>query len=54
MPAVPQVVGAAQWAVEQLPAYLGDSGFDPIGQAVLRAAIADRYTTRGLPTSPSR
>jgi DNA-binding transcriptional MocR family regulator len=51
MPSVPQVVGAAQWAVEQLPAYLGDSGFDPIGQLVLRTAIADRYTARGLPTT---
>ncbi len=54
MPAVPQVLGAAQWAVEQLPAYLGESGFDPIGQLVLRTALADRYTARGLPTTPEQ
>jgi DNA-binding transcriptional MocR family regulator len=54
MPAVQQVLTAAQWAAEQLPSYLGESGFDPIGQLGLRTAIADRYTARGLPTTPEQ
>jgi DNA-binding transcriptional MocR family regulator len=52
LPAIPLVAEAAQRAALDLPAYLGDSGFDPIGLPVLRAAIADRYTARGLPTEP--
>lgn len=54
MPAIPQIAGAARLAAEQLPAYLGDTGFDPYGQAILREAIADRYAQRGLPTSPDQ
>lgn len=50
MPAIPGVVTAAQEAVEQFPAYLGDSGFDPVGIPALREALAERYTARGLPT----
>jgi DNA-binding transcriptional MocR family regulator len=50
MPAIPAIADAASRAAEQLPSYLGDSGFDPIGLPVLRQAIADRYTKRGLPT----
>ncbi len=30
--------------------FLGESGFDPLGLRVLRQALADRYTARGLPT----
>src|SRR6187402_2193983 len=44
LPAIPQLTDAAQRAAAELPAYLGDSGFDPVGTAALRAAIADRYT----------
>ncbi len=51
MPAIPGVVAAAQLAAEQLPAYLGESGFDPVGLTALREALADRYTARGLPTT---
>jgi DNA-binding transcriptional MocR family regulator len=51
MPAMPQVVPAAELAARQLPAYLGESGFDPLGLTVLREALADRYTARGLPTT---
>ena len=40
--------------LDDLPAQLGDSGFDPIGTPALRAAIADRYTARGLPTTPEQ
>lgn len=54
MPAIPGVVAAAQLAVEQLPAYIGDSGFDPVGLPVLREALADRFTARGLATSPDQ
>jgi DNA-binding transcriptional MocR family regulator len=54
LPAMPQVVTASQLAVEQLAGYLGESGFDPVGLPVLREAIADRYTERGLPTTPDQ
>lgn len=54
LPAIPQVLPAARLAAEQLPAYLGESGFDPMGLLVLREAIADRYAARGLPTRPDQ
>ena len=54
LPAVPAVAAAARSAAEELPAYLGESGFDPIGLTSLRVAIADRYTARGLPTEPEQ
>ncbi len=50
LPAIPGIVAAAQAAVEQLPAYLGDPGFDPVGIPAFREALAERYTARGLPT----
>jgi DNA-binding transcriptional MocR family regulator len=50
LPAAPSVAAAALTAAEKLPAYLGQSGFDPLGLPELRQAIADRYTARGLPT----
>jgi DNA-binding transcriptional MocR family regulator len=54
MPALPAVADAAIAAARQLPAYFGTSGFDPVGILVLRQAIADRYESRGLPTSPDQ
>ena len=54
MPAIAGVAAAAQVAVEQLPAYLGESGFDPFGLDVLREALAARYTARGLATTPDQ
>jgi len=54
MSAAPEVVAASQRAAEQLPSYLGESGFDPVGIPVLREAIAQRYADRGLPTSPDQ
>ena len=54
MPAIPAIVEAARLAAEQYPAYLGDSGFDPIGLPVLRAALSERYTRRGLATEPEQ
>lgn len=50
LPAIPGVLAAAERAMAQLPAYLGESGFDAFGLHVLRQAIADRYTARGVPT----
>jgi DNA-binding transcriptional MocR family regulator len=54
LPATPWLADAAVRAAEQLPAYLGDAGFDPIGLPVLRQAVADRYSSRGLPTEPDQ
>lgn len=51
-PALPWLPDVARQAIDDLPGELGDAGFDPIGTPALRAAIADRYTARGLPTSP--
>lgn len=50
LPPTPEVADAAVRAAALLPAFLGESGFDPVGQRVLRQAIAERYTARGLPT----
>lgn len=54
LPSLPIVAQAAQAAVERLPSFLSDSGFDPFGLLLLRRAIADRYTERGLPTDPEQ
>lgn len=54
LPAIPAIAEAARSAALELPAHLGESGFDPIGVPALRAAIADRYTARGLPTEPEQ
>ena len=54
LPASPLLAEAAQRAVQRLPAYLGETGFDPVGLPRLRQAIADRYTSRGVPTTPDQ
>ncbi|MBN9140518.1 MAG: PLP-dependent aminotransferase family protein [Micrococcales bacterium] len=54
LPAMPAVADAAVVAADRLPSFLADSGFDPFGLLVLRRAIADRYTERGLPTDPEQ
>jgi DNA-binding transcriptional MocR family regulator len=54
MPAYAGLADSARRAAEQFPAYLGGSGFDPIGLPVLRQKIADRYEARGLPTNPDQ
>src|SRR5690606_21113176 len=51
MPAIPGIADAASRAIADLPAYLGDSGYDLIGIPPLREAIAEQYRRRGLPTS---
>ncbi|WP_028279813.1 PLP-dependent aminotransferase family protein [Arthrobacter sp. H5] len=52
MPAAPELADAALRAAQDLPAYLGGPGYDPVGLPQLRQAIAERYNARGLPTSP--
>ena len=41
-------------AAAALPAYAAQEGYEPAGLLVLRAAIADRFTARGIPTSPDQ
>ncbi|MEU4105010.1 PLP-dependent aminotransferase family protein [Streptomyces tanashiensis] len=38
----------------ELPRYAGSQGYHPYGLPALRAAIAERYTARGLPTLPEQ
>ncbi len=45
---------AAGRAVEDLDAHLGGHGYDLLGLPVLRAAVARRFTARGLPTTPDQ
>ena len=54
LPAIPAVAEAARAAAAELPAHLGDDGFDLIGIISLRQALADRYTARGLATEPEQ
>ena len=54
LPALPELAAAAVDAAHRLPAYFGTSGFDPVGIPELRQALADRYTHRGLPTTPDQ
>lgn len=51
MPAAPELAQAAVRAASQLPAFFGETGFDPVGLPMLRRAIAARYEVRGVPTS---
>lgn len=41
-------------ALDQLPSYITGMGYFPLGLPILREAIADRYTDRGLPTDPGQ
>src|SRR5215470_400313 len=50
--ACPEVPAAMAAALELLPAYLHGHGYDSYGLPVLREAVAQRYTVRGLPTTP--
>jgi DNA-binding transcriptional MocR family regulator len=52
--AAPQLEPAYRRAVERLPAFTQSHGYTPGGLPELRAAIAARYTTRGLPTDPDQ
>jgi DNA-binding transcriptional MocR family regulator len=46
-----ELVPAARAAADDLPRYLGSAGYHPSGLDVLRQAVADGYTARGVPTS---
>lgn len=52
--AVPGLASAYAAAAAALPAYLTGHGYFPLGLPELRAAIADRYRRRGLPTTPEQ
>jgi len=45
------LAAAARDALEDLPRHLAGDGYDPVGLAALRDAVADRYRRRGVPTS---
>lgn len=52
--ATPGVHLAAQRALERLPARLGTDGYELSELPELRRALAERFTTRGLPTTPDQ
>lgn len=54
LPAGPEIHQAYTRALSQLPEYLEHSGYDAAGLPALRAALAERYRVRGLPTSPDQ
>jgi DNA-binding transcriptional MocR family regulator len=51
---VPGVHTAAQRALDRLPGRLTTDGYELSGLPDLRDAIADRFTERGLPTTPDQ
>ncbi len=54
LPAASSLPAAARAAAEELPHFLPDAGYDPVGLPHLREAIAERYRQRGLPTEPDQ
>ncbi len=54
LPAATTLAAAARAAAEELPHFLADSGYDPVGLPHLRETIAERYRSRGLPTEPGQ
>lgn len=53
-PAPTALAAATARAVAALPAYAAGHGYAPLGLDVLRAAIAERCTARGTPTTPDQ
>jgi DNA-binding transcriptional MocR family regulator len=54
-PTAPTGVAAAyEWALGELPCHLTEHGYYPSGLPILREAIAERYSQRGLPTDPDQ
>ncbi|MFN2538643.1 MAG: PLP-dependent aminotransferase family protein, partial [Mycobacteriales bacterium] len=45
---------AYEAAVAELPSYLPGTGYYPTGLPALQEAVAQRFSTRGLPTSPGQ
>ena len=55
LPAPPGVLPAAiAVAAQAIGAYARDDGYEPAGLAVLRSAVAERFTNRGVATSPDQ
>jgi DNA-binding transcriptional MocR family regulator len=54
LPAPKEVHSAYVQALAELPRYLPTTGYEPAGLALLRAAIANRYSHRGAKTSPDQ
>lgn len=54
LPAPKEVHSAYVQALAELPRFLPTTGYEPAGLAVLRAAIANRYSQRGAKTSPEQ
>jgi DNA-binding transcriptional MocR family regulator len=52
--AVPHLADAVATAAAALPREAAGHGYDPSGLADLRARIAERFTHRGLPTTPEQ
>lgn len=52
--APPGIAAAYAEAADELPAYLGGSGYYPAGLPDLQAVIAASYDARGLPTDPGQ
>ncbi|SDF61500.1 DNA-binding transcriptional regulator, MocR family, contains an aminotransferase domain [Lentzea fradiae] len=52
--ALPSVRHAMEVAMAAMPEHLTSHGYDERGLPLLRQRIADRYTARGLPTSPEQ
>ena len=50
--APPELYGASLRALEALPRHLTGTGYSHLGLPELRAAVAERYTRRGTPTTP--
>ncbi|WP_412740091.1 PLP-dependent aminotransferase family protein [Krasilnikovia sp. MM14-A1259] len=46
-----ELVAAARAAADDLPRYLGSAGYHPTGLPELRAAVAEGFAARGVPTS---
>ncbi|MBD7918917.1 PLP-dependent aminotransferase family protein [Cellulomonas sp. Sa3CUA2] len=53
-PAPPQLAEACAAALDVLPRHSRGAGYLPLGLPELRAAIAERYTRRGVPTTPDQ
>lgn len=51
LPSAPGVAQAFDAAIEALPAFLGELGYDPLGLPPLRRAVAAQFERRGCPTS---
>lgn len=50
MPALPGTAAAYENAAREVARYLGGYGYHPLGLPELRAAVAEQYCARGLPT----